>query len=326
MIGPDHSQAVPSLPALRGRRHRTLVRAVGVAIVVAGVAWMVRKVDVAVLGRALAEARVWPIVVAAALNFGLIACKAVGWWILLGPRHRVPVPRLISYTITSCAASVILPMRAGELIRLWLLRDRDGVPIAHAAAVALAEKLLDIVSMLLLAAPLPWLIGDLPAALDWWLAGLAVGVIATLVTLRVVGPRLDPASWPGKLAAGLSAVHRPRVFVATVAVLFLGWLLDLAMVMLVLSALHVDLPLGAGVLVLLAINVTVALPSTPGQVGALELGAMVGLQLMGVSQEQSLAFAVAYHALQVVPVVLAGLALNMPVLLVRSPGGSPGGS
>lgn len=308
-----------SLPATRDRRRRALVRGSVITLVVAGLAWMVRGLDVVALGRVLSGARLWPVVAAAVRNLGLIASKAVAWRILLGPGHPVPMPRLISYTITSDAASVILPLRAGELVRLWLLRDRDGVPITHGAAVAIAEKLLDLVAMLLLVAPLPWLISGLPASLDWWLASLSIGVIAALAALRVVGPRLDPARWPGKVAAGLAIVQRPRAFMATVAVLFAGWLLDLAMVALVLWAVHIELPLGAGVLVLFAINVAVALPSTPGQVGAFELGALVGLHLLGVADEQSLAFAMAYHVLQVVPVVVAGLALNAPVLLARAP-------
>src|SRR5262249_3563442 len=153
-------------------------------------------------------------------------CKAIAWRLLLDPAFPVPIARLFGYTVTSCAASVLLPMRAGELVRLWLLRDRDGVPITHSTAVALAEKLLDVVAMLILVAPLPWWIDDLPASLGRWIAALAVGALAALVALRIGAARLPRASWLGQLIDAMSVVHRPRTFVATVGVLLIGWLID----------------------------------------------------------------------------------------------------
>jgi glycosyltransferase 2 family protein len=298
-------------------RLRWILRAVAIAVVVGAVMWVIHGIDIASLGAVLAGAHLWPLVVAAAINFGLIACKAISWRILLGPAYPVPIARLISYTVTSCAASVIVPLRGGELIRLWLLRDRDGVPVTHSAAVAMAEKLLDIVSMLILVAPLPWLVRDAPASLTRWIAVLAIGVIVALVVLRAVSQRLPRTSWFGRFLEGMTIVHRPRVFAATVGVLFASWLIDLAMISLVMWAVGIDLPIGAGVLVLFTVNVTIAVPSTPGQFGALELGAMLGLHLLHVSEEKSLAFALAYHALQVVPIVVVGLALNARVLVSR---------
>jgi glycosyltransferase 2 family protein len=283
---------------------------------------VLRGMDFAALGRALSSARLWPLLIVVIGNFGLLACKAVAWRILLGPSYPVPIPRLLGYTVTAYAASVILPFRAGELVRVWLLRDRDGVPALRSAAVAMAEKLLDIASMLLLVVPLPWLVDGLPASLGWWIAGLAAGVIAALVALWAVATRFPRSGWLGRFLDAMSVIHRPRVFLATVAVLFASWLVDLAMIGLVMWAVGIDLPIGAGVLVLFAINVTIAIPSTPGQLGAFELGAIMSLHLVGVSDEDSLAFALIYHALQIVPIVLAGLALNARALVSRAPRGS----
>jgi hypothetical protein len=43
-----------------------------------------------------------------------------------------------------------------------VLKERAGVPVAASAAVALAEKLLDGITMLVLVAPILWLLPDLP--------------------------------------------------------------------------------------------------------------------------------------------------------------------
>ena len=296
---------------------RWIVRAVAIAIVIAGVVWLVRGLDLAAVGDVLARARWWPIVLAATINFGLIACKAIAWRILLGATYPVPIGRLFDYTVTSCAASLILPLRGGELIRLWLLRERDHVPIAHSTAVALAEKLLDIVAMLLVVAPLPWLLAELPRSIGPWIVALAIGAVAAIALLRPLAARVSSESWFGGVVAAMTVLHRPRVLISTTAVLVASWLVDLAMIALTAWAVGIDLSVGGGLLVLFAVNLTIAVPSTPGQVGALELGAVIGLQQLGVGHEQSLAFALTYHVLQVVPVAIAGLAFNGRQILAK---------
>jgi uncharacterized membrane protein YbhN (UPF0104 family) len=74
-------------------------------------------------------------------------------------------------------------------------------------------------------------------------------------------------------------------------------------------------------LVLLSLNLAIAVPSTPAQVGAFELGASAPLALLGVPPERALAFALLYHVMQALPTTLAGLPLLRAVR--RSEGSRP---
>ena len=118
------------------------------AIVLVGVLlWLfAQELEWGKLASALGGAKLWPLVIAAALNFVCLYGKAACWRILLAPRHVVPTSRLFRYTIAAFATSVIAPARAGEVVRLWTLKRRDQVPVADSAAVAVGEKLLDGVS------------------------------------------------------------------------------------------------------------------------------------------------------------------------------------
>ena len=49
-------------------------------------------------------------------------------------------------------------------------------------------------------------------------------------------------------------------------------------------------------------NLAIAIPSTPGHLGALEAGASLGLIAVGVDRESALAFALVYRVVQWVPV------------------------
>jgi glycosyltransferase 2 family protein len=293
---------------------RRLARPLAIAVVVASTAWMLRDLHLAELVSALHRVSWWPIAISAALNFLILLFKAMAWRLLLGPRHPVPVHRLFSYTIGAYAGSALLPMRAGEVLRLWLLRERDGVPMERAAAVAVAEKLLDIVAILLVVAPLPWLVDDPPVGLRWWLVGSAVAVALAVAALRALAKRLAPERWLARFAAQVSVEHRPRTVLIALVLLILACLVDFAEIELVLWAVGIDAPVSATLMLLFLINVTIAVPSTPGQVGALELGALIAFGLYDIPRAQGLAFAIWYHALQIVPVVAVGLLLHARLL------------
>lgn len=291
-------------------RWRLLLRLAVIAAVGVGMWWVLHDLEWAKLEQALGPAIWWPILLAAAINFGLLACKAIAWHVMLGPEHVVPVGRLFRYTITAFATSVIVPARGGEVLRIVLLKRNDGVPATRSTAVALAEKLLDGLSMLIIMAPLPWLLPDLPTSVSWWIGGLSVVAIATLIGLRIAVGRVTGDGLLGRLIGGMAVLRRPRRFAGTLAMLTTLWLLDVVMVKLVLYALAIPVPWPGALLVLFTLNLAIALPSTPGQVGALEVGAVIGLKILGVAKDPAVAFGVLYHALQVLPLLAVGLVLD----------------
>jgi uncharacterized protein (TIRG00374 family) len=324
------------------RRLKLAIRLLVIAVIVAGLWWFVREMDFRILGESLRRARVWPLVVAAALNFVCLWGKAVCWRIMLAPRHKVGVARLFRYTIAAFAASAIAPARAGEVLRVWTLKRRDGVPAAETAAVAVAEKLLDGISMLILVAPVPLLLPGLP-----W---LVVGTIMVCAAIAVVlfiglfiavgkvgrgdaahangssngqacdGAPSEPAPRPSlirRFLAGMHVLRSPKRLLGSLVLLILVWSADLGEVMAVFYALDIDLPIAAGMLVLFSLNVAIAIPSTPAQAGALELGAVAALELLHVGQEKAMAFALLYHALQVIPLIAAGLIFEYRLVLGR---------
>jgi hypothetical protein len=87
--------------------------------------------------------------------------------------------------------------------------------------------------------------------------------------------------------------------------------------MAVFYALDIHLPVAAGLLVLFSLNLWIAIPSTPAQFGALEAGAISALQLLQVGGEKAAAFALLYHVLQVLPLIVAGLVLEYRLVLGR---------
>lgn len=308
------------------RRIKIVIRIVAVAAIAAALWWFVRAMDFTKFGEELARAKRWPLVVAASLSFVCLLGKAVCWRIMLAPRHKIPVIRLFRYTIAAFAASAIAPARAGEVLRVWTLKRRDGVPAADTAAVAVAEKLLDGISMLIIVAPVPWLLPGLPS---WVAGGIALGAviaIALFVGLVIAVSRIDPVGPDNEtklravvrqFLAGMHVLRSPKRMLGALGVLLLVWAADLGEVTAVLYAVGIDLPIAAGLLILFALNLAIMVPSTPAQVGALEAGAGVALDLFHISHEPALAFALLYHLLQVIPLIAAGLLFELRLVLGR---------
>lgn len=303
------------------RRVTLALRIVVVCVIAAALWWFLRHINFAELGKQMRSARVWPLVLAACLNFVCLWGKAVCWRIMLAPRHRVGVWRLFRYTIATFAASAIAPARAGEVLRVWTLKRRDGVPVADTAAVAVAEKLLDGISMIILVAPVPFLLPGLPWQVEGGIALCAAIALVLFVALFIAVGRVEESAssrtWVRRFVAGMHVLRSPKRVLGSLLLLILVWSADLGEVMAVFYALDIHLPIAAGLLVLFSLNLWIAIPSTPAQFGALEAGAISALQLLHVGGEKAAAFALLYHALQVLPLLTAGLIMEYRLVIGR---------
>jgi uncharacterized membrane protein YbhN (UPF0104 family) len=299
---------------------RPALRAVTLAAVVLLCLFFVRRLDLAHLRAALAAASLPLVALAVAVNLAQLGVRALFLRALLAPVRVVAVGRLYRYNLALFAANNLLPARAGEWVRIELLRAREEVPRSASLAVALVEKVFDAIALLLLALPLPLLLPALPrsVALAMTLLG-AGGVIALAAAWALArwGARA-PGRW-GEFARGVAVVRRGRSLGVA-----LGWSLashaaDAAAIVVCFAALGLDLPAGAALLVLLGVTLVLALPSAPAGIGSLEVGAVAALRVCGVDDAHALAFALVYHAMQVVPVTVLGLLCLKGAPLRREP-------
>ena len=95
-----------------------------------------------------------------------------------------------------------------------------------------------------------------------------------------------------------------------------AWLVEVNVVLITLHAFGLHPSAGVSLLVLVAVTLALVVPfAPPGNLGTLEVGAMLALMEFGVSKEPALAFALIYHLLQVVPICLLGLVFGGHALL-----------
>ncbi len=285
-----------------GSRLRTAMRWVPVLLVLGACAYLARTVDLHALTATLLDVRGAPLALAvlfAALG-GVV--RAAYWYLLVNTSATVPFRTMATYTFASYATNVI-PPRAGEALRVWLLQQRHGVPLTTSAAILAIEKVADVASLLLLISPLPWLIPDLPPSV-----GHALRVLPCIVVLAAVAMAVASRHTARfRFLEGFRVIHRPGVVAAALACVLVAWLVDVGAILSVLGSVRIPLSLEKALLVILSVNVAVSVPITPGQLGAHELGSAMGLRMAGVPEVHAIPFALLYHATQLLTTLGIGL-------------------
>ncbi len=165
--------------------------------------------------------------------------------------------------------------------------------------------------------------------MDWLSAAIALGavaaaalVVAALVVrrygVRAARVLLRPLAWlpgigaeqveriAGDLVTGMAGITASRLTLRAIAVTALSWLVLSVSVWLLLLGTDLDAGFGMALLVLVATNLVLVLPSSPAALGAFEAAVVVSLAAYGVDRAEALSFALVLHALNALPYILLG--------------------
>jgi uncharacterized protein (TIRG00374 family) len=294
-----------------------------------------RGVDRAALLGALRGAHPLPLL-------GLVLVTVVGylmrswrWQYLLAPLGKVPVSRLFAVTMIGFTSGFVIP-RAGEVLRPYLVSRSHGIPTTAGLATIILERLIDLVTVLvlfgvylfLLPPPAAQKTGAIMETLRAAGAITGLGALAVLAVLFAFHVHADRAMGvldrlfrrlPVRLGAPLS--QGLRAFGAGLAVLqaplphllailgqsLLLWLSIALGFFLNHAAFGIDLPFHATFLLIAFLVVGVAIP-TPGMVGGFHAFYILALSgVYGITQDVAAAAGLVAHALSNLPVVALGL-------------------
>lgn len=271
---------------------------------------------------AVGSISVVPLLIGLTLHLCSIGFKAAGWRAILRaaiPRGRVPVKPVVLAMYSGVALNGVLPARAGEVLRLFLVRQR----VANTTYPMLASSLLaempftTTASILLIiwassSGALPSLPG-LPAFEVSWIAAhptpigvtliLAVGVVGA--TLILLGPRLS-RFWE-QVGAGVTCLRQPGIYLRTVLPWhLLWWGSGLAAAFFFLEAFGVTSSLNNALLALVAAAIAGGIPLTPGGLGAKQALLLVLLAGQGTTTAV-VAFSIGMEVTIIVGQLVAGL-------------------
>jgi len=261
----------------------------------------------------------WVLASVAGALIGLVI-RAVRWRFLIAGGDAIGSWSLVSATFIGITANNLLPARLGEVVRAWVLARREQTSVPTVLASIVVERLLDVLTALVLLglalAVSSDLGGEAASTLQQTgravLAAVAVGMSLLLSALYFreqlvrAGERWAAGSgrpWMMKALDGAErfveglAGLRGGVHPVTVAGLsFLVWMVAIASFYVLAQGFHLGLTPAQTTLVFVVVLFGVAMPSAPGFVGTFHGFCVAGLAMVaGTEPTLAVAYATLLH-------------------------------
>jgi len=306
-----------------------------IALAVGLLAVFLRNADLGRVWASVTAARPDFLLLSLAVTCGTFIVRAERWQYLLGPLGPTRFSTVFRTTVIGFAASAVLPARAGEVIRPYLLARREGLSATAAFATIVVERILDLIAVLLLmAAFLIWFDPGLESrdsavfrAIRFGglvMAPVAIGTLAAMFFMAGHPERLHawvlkaeailPARLAGMIARlartfaeGFAVVRSPGRLLAALAWSIVLWVAIAAGIWSLSVAFGIAMPFTGAWLMLAPLVVGVAVP-TPGGVGGFHEAYRIGATgFFGADNNTAIGAAIVLHAISVGPVIIVGL-------------------
>jgi uncharacterized protein (TIRG00374 family) len=314
---------------------RKSLRTVVIVILSVGLlALFLRGAHLEVVWTEIKQADSWLIALSCGITVLTMVLRALRWQYLLAPIGHTRFAAAFRATTIGFAASAVLPARAGEVIRPFLLARQEGLSATATFATIIIERLLDAMTCVFLLASFALLFDpgmDRADSRLYWLVelgALVVGGCALAVLGGMFVAARDPEAagrWayklehilPGrfthrlagvilKFSEGLAVVRTPRRLLLALALSLPLWLSIGWGIWAVTRAFGIAMPFTGSFLIIALLVVGVSVP-TPGGVGGFEAAVQIGLtSFYGVPNDRAVGTALVLHAVSLLPTVALG--------------------
>jgi uncharacterized protein (TIRG00374 family) len=263
-----------------------------------------------------------------AVYFLAVWARTWRWHYMLLPLKDITLRRLFPVVVIGYMGNNVYPFRAGEVLRSYVLRRQEEVPMSASLATVVVERVFDgLVMLIFVFAALP--LAPLPndnirsvviaasalffAALVLFLALAAMPdralrfaeiVINAFVPYRLRRPLLDISA---RFLDGLASL---RSFKGVLMIFFTSlviWLLETVKYWFIMQAFPFEVSFFALMLMNGVVNLATTLPSAPGYVGTFDAPGIAVLEMYGVDVAIATAYTLVLHAALWLPITLLGI-------------------
>jgi len=264
--------------------------------------------------------------IGASVYFLAVAVIALRWQFLLRAVQMIPLYPLTQIVAIGYMGNNVYPLRAGEALRVYLLRRNHQVPVARATTTVVVERVFDglvmlsfiLFSLLLVDVESPQIDTIVRFATPVFVTAMLVffflaaqpNLLRQLVKLVVsllpekLGTILSDIS--EDIIAGLEGLRSPIYLLGTVVSSFVTWSIEACVYWIVMFAFGLDFGYPVALLVVGTVNLAGLIPASPGQVGVYEFVVSTIMIAVGVESALATGYAVVVHIVIWLPVTLVG--------------------
>ncbi len=300
----------------------------GAAISALFIIYALRGLDLWHVWADIQSANFWWIIPGVLAYFVGVWFRAWRWHYLLRPIKPIPVANIWPITVIGYMGNNVYPFRAGEVLRAYILRRKEGVSMSASIATILVERIFDGLVMLLFVFIVLPIVPGLP---DWLrqvviLASLAFfgALIVFLVMaahpatsrtiyhwaiLRFVPLPLQSKALglADRFMEGLSSLTSWRDILMVFFTSIIIWLLETVKYWFVMFAFDFTVSFFALMLMNGVVNLATTLPSAPGYIGTFDGPGIEVLKVFGVNPTVAAAYTLVLHAALWLPITALGL-------------------
>jgi glycosyltransferase 2 family protein len=289
------------------------------AILLAAILW---RLDWAVFASQLRRLHyAWLVAAMALVAFGIVL-RSVRWTLAAGASPAA-FPSFWSAAVIGLAFNNIYPLRAGEVVRMFVVSKLASMPLGRAATSAVIDRVADMLLLGACALVVAAAHTGLPHAEKLAAGALGVGVflVAVLIVLargdhvwrssfgrwsRFVSPRLleriqglyVTAVETSRMAAS------PMRLAGLLTISAAAFAIDSTIILCVMKAFGWQLPWLAPLTVIVFLAIGTALPSAPAYAGVYQVACVLALALFDIGESSAVAFSVVCQVCMIATVVL----------------------
>jgi len=289
--------------------------------------WALRDLNLGQVWWHMAGANYLWLIPGVAIYFVAVWARTWRWHYLLRPIKVISLRSMWPPVVIGYMGNNILPFRAGEVIRAYVLKRKEGVNIGAGLATVVVERIFDgLVMLIFVLIGLPR-IPNLPLFLKQTvtLASLAFGLALIILAIWAVKPQLAQAVYiylfnrfaPAQFRApliiiadnftgGLGSLRSLKDVVMVFFTSIVIWLLETIKYFFVTYAFGFSVSFFVLMLMNGVVNLATTLPSAPGYIGTFDGPGIEVLEISGVDPAVAAAYTLVLHAALWLPITLLG--------------------
>lgn len=252
--------------------------------------------------------------------FLFFAIKAIRWKIILKPVKEIPTLKLFSPMMAGVFLNVVLSIFVGEIARSYLVGYRYKVSKSAIFASVLVERIVDVAVLIFLLALVlafsPFEIPNVNIGLFFTITALAAILFISLVIWKEPTVEWLHSNHPIKDRwilriehgiEGLRSITNPKLLFIIVLISIAQWLVMAYANFKSITAIGIDVPFSAGILIMVVIAFALIMPQSPGHIGVIEFGYVFSLTAYGVQPSEAFAAAIVYHIIYLFTMGIASI-------------------
>lgn len=251
--------------------------------------------------------------------------RAVRWSVFIRSEKKVSLPSIFWANMAGYLGNAFLPARAGELLRSAFLGQKSGLGTSFILATALAERLLDVIALVLIGSIALLGLGSISPLLANAVLIMAIASVTGLAIIFGASFRQEQilqlikrlplpsqiAEWvsrqTSRFLTGMRSLQSWRRITTFTLLTGVIWFLDAFNTTIGVHIIAQNLSIAQALILLSALGLSSAIPSTPGNLGVYQFVAVAVLMPFGFSRSDALAYILIGQILNYILVSFWGL-------------------